>query len=584
MTEHQNAEPVKAAPTAMVCWAHRPDPGMTERDWRQLVLSFVSSLRETGVDADFDLFHLHEPGIDWTRWGPAMVQERNFVIVVPNTAWRERWQGQNQPTEGAGAVVEADTLKGLFTRDQRRFQERVVLVLLPGISDTVVPPDLHRLVRFKLDRIDAPAIEPLIRLLTGQPQYPLGEVGPIPFLPPETRERLHQLAQDTAAPIEIEGETARSSISAVPGSIEIGLDLLETERRQVTSSASASWRVLQAAHKDWNSVTAAAARWEALTADIQALAAASGSNGPDLPVRARELAQLTAERLDPSASWIVLTVARHADATAQRLSVEESRARLSEWLETTSSMLPIDRTTVAHRDVGRVVHTGELQAAYGSMLQFPTSRRWRIEISDELSISAAFLAADRTPGDQSEPPSAVTFARDVVEISALTAADLAAALVPDDLRTAYAIRLDLIPRQVEESDSSMHLVDRTRHPDHPDETPARTPGCRDLSPARPISAERAATTAQLREPRERVRLLRDLALDLFERFGVESGTVIRPDGSLEARNAAVQLQQMVHQYARHCGLLVDRLSPSERLTRARELRAEADELLAPPSD
>jgi hypothetical protein len=85
-----------------VSWAHSrrgwtPDQ---QAGWRRTVIEFARLL-DRHVDVEADFFRSSEAGIDWTRYG-------------------------------ARAVKEADALHGLFDRDQRAFQEKVVIAILPG--------------------------------------------------------------------------------------------------------------------------------------------------------------------------------------------------------------------------------------------------------------------------------------------------------------------------------------------------------------------------------------------------------------------------------------------------------------------
>lgn len=141
-------------------------------------------MRSQGIDADIDLFHLDEP-IDWTRFGSRGIDSCDFTLVAISPAWAERWSGDNRPGEGAGAANEADTLRGLFARDQDAWQRRVILVMLPGIDSSVVPLDLQRANRVTVDPADPDSIAPLIRLITSQPSYPKPPLGAIPILTPK---------------------------------------------------------------------------------------------------------------------------------------------------------------------------------------------------------------------------------------------------------------------------------------------------------------------------------------------------------------------------------------------------------------
>lgn len=173
-------------PTALVSWAHRGEDWSDEQAaaWTQEVVEFTGALRANGIDADLDLFHADEADVDWTRFGPRSVIDSQFVIVAISEAWAQRWSGTNKPSKGAGAVAEADALKGLFQRDQSAWQRKVIVVVLPSESEAVIPDDLMRATRFWVDPDEPDSIETLLRTLTGQPQYAKPQLGRVPVLPP----------------------------------------------------------------------------------------------------------------------------------------------------------------------------------------------------------------------------------------------------------------------------------------------------------------------------------------------------------------------------------------------------------------
>jgi hypothetical protein len=173
-------------PTALVSWAHRNtdwDDAEAEA-WKQTIHDFARLLCDNGVDTDLDLWHLHFSTSDWTRWGQTKARDSDFVIVAQSQAWKERWQGTNAANVGAGAVQEADTLKGIFGKNQNEFQRKTLLVLLPGATDDVVPEDLYRLNRFYVNELTATAMEDLLRTIFRQPKYIKPVLGERPDLPP----------------------------------------------------------------------------------------------------------------------------------------------------------------------------------------------------------------------------------------------------------------------------------------------------------------------------------------------------------------------------------------------------------------
>jgi hypothetical protein len=182
-----SATPAPAgAGRVFVSWAHA-DVGSTEDEraaWAREVVEFAGLLRRFGVDADLDLFYQSDTSTDWTRFGPKQVADADYVIIAVSQAWADRWSGANATNVGAGAVGEADTLKGIFQTDQSLWQRKVLIVILPSQTDEVVPLDLKRVNRFEVDPDDPASFDALIRAMTDQPLYVKPDLGVVPTLPP----------------------------------------------------------------------------------------------------------------------------------------------------------------------------------------------------------------------------------------------------------------------------------------------------------------------------------------------------------------------------------------------------------------
>ena len=166
-------------PTAVISWAHGDD------GWQAMIAEFAHSLREFGIDVDIDLWHLHDASVDWSTYGPQAIQEREFVLIPVNAAYKDRWEGKAKPGTGAGAAREANTLKGLFDRDQQSFRRKVKIILLPGASVDDIPAELQSSgQRFTVASLDKAGLEDLLRTLTGQPAYVPPPLGTLPVFPP----------------------------------------------------------------------------------------------------------------------------------------------------------------------------------------------------------------------------------------------------------------------------------------------------------------------------------------------------------------------------------------------------------------
>jgi SEFIR domain len=168
-----------------ISWAHLDTrtPTLVDITWTDSIRALAERLRNASFEVKVDLF---EQDPDWSRWGPSMIDKSDFTIIVPNRAYKERWDGENKPTEGAGAAREINTLKGKFDKDQNRFRRRTIIVKLPGVEPDEVPDEIYSfLTRFEVDPIEGSGMNELLRFLTKQPRYVLPERGMAPVLPPE---------------------------------------------------------------------------------------------------------------------------------------------------------------------------------------------------------------------------------------------------------------------------------------------------------------------------------------------------------------------------------------------------------------
>jgi hypothetical protein len=170
-----------------VSWAHahRSTDSAAVEEWTELVAQFTTKLRELGIDADIDLFHLHEDDVDWTTFGIEGIKNADYVLIIGSQAYTERWEGTASPRSGAGAAREANSLKAQFEDDRHDFLKRVKLIILPGVSRNDLPLELRSVnQRYPIESIDTAGLEGLLRTLTGAPEWVKPPVGEVPPLPP----------------------------------------------------------------------------------------------------------------------------------------------------------------------------------------------------------------------------------------------------------------------------------------------------------------------------------------------------------------------------------------------------------------
>ena len=112
-----------------ISWAHSNVDWNDEQEqqWTAQAHAFAELLVHNGFpNTEIDLWHLDSPEPVWTRWGPQQIEIADFVVVLLSNAWKERWEGTNDPTVGAGAAGEANTLRGIFQRNQQEFQRKEI--------------------------------------------------------------------------------------------------------------------------------------------------------------------------------------------------------------------------------------------------------------------------------------------------------------------------------------------------------------------------------------------------------------------------------------------------------------------------
>jgi hypothetical protein len=203
----------------MISWAHR-DPGWDDAQaerWANEVLTLAIALRSLGIDAEVDLFHRHERGIDWSRWGPLQTRERDVVLLAVSQGWRERWEGTNNSRMGAGAVAEADALLGIFNSDgQQAFREKVIVIVLPSMrAQAVIPDRLTGVNRVELDDFSEASLKPLLHLLLEIPLHERPRLGALPDLTPVPRQPSTDSPEEDLEMLEARIQVLRTTAAAL---------------------------------------------------------------------------------------------------------------------------------------------------------------------------------------------------------------------------------------------------------------------------------------------------------------------------------------------------------------------------------
>ena len=143
-------------------------------------------LRQNGVDARLDLVAAQQR-VDWTEWMTREVRDADYVLVAASAAYKRRAEGDAEAQEGRGVQWEARLIRNLFYRDQEAGLERFLPVVLPGGSADDIPLWLAPAAAtyYRVTAFTVAGAEGLLRVLTGQPQIVMPQLGTVPTLPPD---------------------------------------------------------------------------------------------------------------------------------------------------------------------------------------------------------------------------------------------------------------------------------------------------------------------------------------------------------------------------------------------------------------
>ncbi|MGH3623771.1 MAG: SEFIR domain-containing protein, partial [Sciscionella sp.] len=162
-------------------------------------------LRANGVDAKLDRVAAQRR-LDWTLWMEKQVEEADHILVIASPAYKRRAGHRAEPDEGRGVQYEARLIRDRFYKDQGALQ-RFLPVVLPGDSPDDLPTFLTSTIAtwYRVSAFTVAGAEPLLRVLTRQPEEVEPPLGPKPVL--STREH-HGLPRRPALRHDVRVEVA----------------------------------------------------------------------------------------------------------------------------------------------------------------------------------------------------------------------------------------------------------------------------------------------------------------------------------------------------------------------------------------
>ncbi|GAA0247158.1 toll/interleukin-1 receptor domain-containing protein [Cryptosporangium japonicum] len=149
------------------------------------VCTLWTLLRERGIDARLDL-PAAERRTDWPAWMRRQIDRADFVLVIASPEYRRTADGLAERDERRGVRFEAMELVEELYRDHESGIRKIVPVLLPGRTREDVPRFLrpYSTSYVEVAELSGAGVEPLLRLLTGQPAVIGIELGEPPVLGP----------------------------------------------------------------------------------------------------------------------------------------------------------------------------------------------------------------------------------------------------------------------------------------------------------------------------------------------------------------------------------------------------------------
>jgi tetratricopeptide (TPR) repeat protein len=159
------------SPTVFISYSH------DSPEHEAKVLALANSLGADGIDAVLDQFESFPPK-GWDLWGQRQIQAARFVLVVCTATYRRRFDGEEEPGKGLGAISEAWYIRQLLYK-AGGVNEKFLPVLLTDADSEHIPLKLQGYHHFSLNT--AQGYEELRLHLTGQSRVRK------PALPPKER-------------------------------------------------------------------------------------------------------------------------------------------------------------------------------------------------------------------------------------------------------------------------------------------------------------------------------------------------------------------------------------------------------------
>jgi len=161
----------------------------------QLALQLGNTLRDLGVEAELDQYHIR-PSLGWPRWCEEQLRPENaaFVLVICTRIYRQRVEGKTAADEGRGVFWEGGILYTYLYNEKGN--NRFIPVLLPDATKDDIPVPLRDNTRYCLKTFDLndSGFQALYRELTDQPAVCKPPLGKKVHLAPDSQNAIIPLS------------------------------------------------------------------------------------------------------------------------------------------------------------------------------------------------------------------------------------------------------------------------------------------------------------------------------------------------------------------------------------------------------
>jgi len=152
------------------------------KEHKDRVLALSDRLRADGIDCIIDQYETSPPE-GWAQWMIKQVKKADFVLIVCTKTYQIRFEGEEEPGKGKGAIWEGAIITQQIYEAQAR-NEKFIPVIFTAEDETHIPTIL-RSATYYLPNTEK-VYESLKHHLTNQPPIEKPVLGKLKPMPPRT--------------------------------------------------------------------------------------------------------------------------------------------------------------------------------------------------------------------------------------------------------------------------------------------------------------------------------------------------------------------------------------------------------------